>query len=663
MKKILTRILLCVMALVMALGMVGCNEGSWEGTTMKNWGAKISGNGFITETANYIYFINGADTYGGDNTFGAPVKATLMAADKSTIGTDNVKTQIVVPKLFVASDYKAGVFIYGNYVYYGTPSTNRNNSGNVASDELTFMRTKLDGTESKTFFTVESNSVEYRFIKGENGKIFLVYYDSEDYALKCYDIASGSSTVIAKTDDKTAGKFESLDKYYFLEGEGTDDLLLVYTAKVYLEDYFEDAASKEGYERTAETYNKVYAYKVGDAKEQDNEFRGKCILNGKADDLTFEIEKVNENYIFYKQTNLDAEEKHFAIENSTISTASIVPQEIKNAQYLSGEIIIKSLSEVYVAVFSADTTDGSGNTVASAENYIVKTALVGDVANNWTRLGKIVKNSKLFDVVSHGADTYVYYFNGMSELVRIKIDLDNKDLANEEKVSDYTVASAWYKPEFLNITKTEGEGAMQTEVNRTFLFYLDNSSFGGSYVKYVKVYDSKDPVEVKKETNEETEKDSYYLEGQTFIGKMSNQDMADLAAVKLGDIPSVMDWDREEGKIVGEEEVIKARKAYNDLSPAAKELYGETNLKKLQSAEKAVKAMKVLCKLDGIENYDMCSEQEKQEYKDAYKAAKTVMNTISQTEDTQILNYIEIQLVTSHTQPCWIVEYAICLIT
>ena len=652
MKKILTRILLCVMALVMALGMVGCNEGSWEGTTMKNWGAKISGNGFITETENYIYFINGADTYGGDNTFGAPVKATLMAADKSTIGTDNVKMQIVVPKLFVASDYKAGVFIYGDYVYYGTPSTDRNNSGNTASDELTFMRTKLDGTESKTFFTVESNSTEYRFVKGENGKVFLVYYDSANYALKCYDTVSGSSTVIAKTDDKTAGKFESLDKYYFLEGEGAENLLLVYTSKVYLEDYFEDAASKEDYERTAETYNKVYAYKVGDVKDQDNEFRGKCILNGKTDEVMFEIQLVNENYLFYKQTDLDGVEKHFAIENSSISTSNIISQEIKNAQYLSGEIIIKSLNEVYVAIFSADTTDSSGNTVASAENYIVKTALVGDATYNWTRIAKIVKNSKLFDVVSHGTDKYLYYFNGMSELVRIKVEPDSDNLANEEKVSEASVASAWYKPEFLNVTKTEGEGATQSVVNRTFLFYLDNSSFGGSYVKYIKVYDTKDPVEVKKETDEETEKDSYYLEGQTFIGKMSNQDMADLAAVKLGDIPSVMEWDSEEEVIVGEEEVIKARKAYNALSSAAKELYGETNLKKLQSAEKAVKAMKVLCKLDGIENYDMCSEQEKQDYKDAYKAAKTVMNTISQTEDTQVLNYIEGNLRWAYYEKC-----------
>ena len=133
---------------------------------------------------------------------------------------------------------------------------------------------------------------------------------------------------------------------------------------------------------------------------------------------------------------------------------------------------------------------------------------------------------------------------------------------------------------------------------------------------------------------------------------MSNQDMADLAAVKLGDIPSVMEWDSEEEVIVGEEEVIKARKAYNALSSAAKELYGESNLTKLQSAEKAVKAMKVLCKLDGIENYDMCSEQETQDYKDAYKAAKTVMNTISQTEDTQILNYIEGNLKWAYYKKC-----------
>ena len=43
------------------------------------------------------------------------------------------------------------------YVYYGTPSTEKNSSGAIAKEDITFMRTKLDGSgDTDVYFTKEN---------------------------------------------------------------------------------------------------------------------------------------------------------------------------------------------------------------------------------------------------------------------------------------------------------------------------------------------------------------------------------------------------------------------------------------------------------------------------------------------------------------------------
>ena len=109
MKKLLAKIV-CMM-LVLALGiatLVGCSDSEWSGkVTLKNSGAVLSNGGFVADTENYIYFINGIGDSTSNNKMGEPLKGALMVADKN----DLTKSEIVVPKLMVASDYNMGVFI------------------------------------------------------------------------------------------------------------------------------------------------------------------------------------------------------------------------------------------------------------------------------------------------------------------------------------------------------------------------------------------------------------------------------------------------------------------------------------------------------------------------------------------------------------------------
>lgn len=661
----------------MAFGVTACGDAEWDGTNMTQWGNRVVGSngGFVAETDKYVYYINGHTSYGDDNSFGAPVKGALMAAKKSSFATGTVETQVVVPKLFVATDYEAGVFIYGDYVYYGTPSTDKNNHGETASGEMTFTRTKLDGSETKTFFTVDFLNYTYRFVE-RDGTVYLIYYNTPDSSLVCYNTKTESSVVIAKTDFETKGKYESLGKYAFLSGEGVDGLTLVYTATVYSEDYFEGAAAQDGYERATENFNKVYAYRAGDGVNGENEFRGTCILYGGDEELTFENTLLTKDFYMFKQTDLQGKSKTKAVSTSDLVGAIKQGQtqvdalmagaeEIKNVDYAtSANVIYKDANgdgtndwTVYTIVSGEDVTTETGETVASSDVFVVKTSLIGDLKTNFKRLARVGTASSLYDIVNHNGELYAYYYNSMMNFSRIKLnDADEGNFTEfykEERISEDSVASAWYEPELVTIKTGD-----RTE---TYALYLDNTSKGASYIKYVKVFDSKQPTIAdgdetlyNQDTNvvivpeykddEETEIKSYALKGQKFIGEITADDTAATAIAELNEIEAPITWEvKGDTIVVNDEQVKEARAAYNLLTDSAKETYGEANLAKLEGAEKAVTIIKKLAKLDGIVNYEFYisnkPEGEADKYKAAYNDVKTVMEEVK--FDNNVLDFID----------------------
>ena len=166
MRKILLKLLTgALIVCTFIAGLVACSSStSWEKPTLTNWGPGSVYGGFVGETSNYVYFINGLSSNTEDNTFGAPVKGALMVQDKSDLSK---APQVVVPKLFVATDYNAGLYIFDGRVYYGTPSTDKTSSGSTANTEMTFMSTKLDGTDTVSYFTISALSTEYRIIEND----------------------------------------------------------------------------------------------------------------------------------------------------------------------------------------------------------------------------------------------------------------------------------------------------------------------------------------------------------------------------------------------------------------------------------------------------------------------------------------------------------------
>ncbi|MBQ8196961.1 MAG: hypothetical protein IJZ73_02760 [Clostridia bacterium] len=599
MKKRLGKIIACILATLMVVGLCACKGDKWQGTTMTNWGAinptTSADGGFLAETENYYYFINGFADNTADNAFGAPVKGALMAADKTNL--DNV--QVVVPKLFAATDYGAGVYIFGDaqnaYVYYGTPSTDKNNAGEVANTELVFMRTSLDGKTSETFFTVDKLSTEYRFVEA-NDTVYLLYYSESESALKCYNTATKEDKVVAKTDTKTnveiAGDpvtYESLNGYIFNE---KDEIL--YTVTVYTEQYYDSAAEKDGYVRTEASYNRVYKYVAG-SENATLVFDGKA--SGSKKDTVYSLQMVKEGYLFYTETPVVGEAVTYVCDSSVNATP---PQKIKNTDIAVEVNVLVDLQTVYYA----------------KDGVVYKASLFND-GTDAIPVAKSTAISALLFV--EGND--IYFIDSDQRISRLAL---NDEDADQVRVSEDMVATSWYSYEII-----ENGG-------NKYIAYLGGMDAQTTYVNYVEL-----KADYEKEDTDGDEKDDYfYLTGHKVLGKMLATDEAAKFTKKVDAISSgALSYEVEDNGEITVKSVEEARKAYDALSSDAKAVVSAEQLAKLTNSEKAIEIIKELTAIEEEVRYYDKDTSDLTAITTGYNQAKAIIDTLGDNYDA-VMNFV-----------------------
>lgn len=605
----LSKSILCASLAAAMITSVACggNPDEWQGTTFTQYGQVIETTlgGFVAETDNYVYFINGVESSSSDNTFGKPVKGALVAAKKSNLA----ESEVVIPELMVSSDYNAGLYIFGEgeetNAYYGTPNREKDASGEVASNEMVFKKTRLDGKKSETLLTVSSHSTEYRVVKNGD-KIYIVYYDAKESALTEYDCTAREKRVICKTDakvnepaDGVAGEYFSLGEYKFLENGSAAQA--VYTVTVYDEPYISE---KTG-ERSVAKYNKMYLYSAGeeplliaDGKVEDDDADGK----------TYSVKSVIGEYLFYTETDINgsAETRGGTISSLKDGTAAT---KIDYDGVIQDGMIIKSLEEVYYYDSAAgkvmvNTLIKTG-TVTAANT---KAAILND--NTVSSLIKIDKENGL-----------LFCFN--SEGYIVAIDYAGNNDGKTIRVSERTASSSWFKPETvaLNVGGEEKE----------YMLYCDNSVKGNSYIYYS---DLSDLVAPQEELDDDGEVEYYYLKS-SFIGNMPAADRANAVLEEINAINTTLEITVDGQGVASDESVTRARAAYDSLEEdeAAKKLIGESDYQKLLKAEKAVSLGAQFMKLEeafrsGKLIYDDLDEEQKNAIKGDYDAAKTLVEKL-----------------------------------
>ena len=165
-KKVIVIVALIATLAIAAALLAACNDVYvWDGIGMGESQAKVVSNGgYYVEQGKYVYFING---YLGDvevNNWGSAYKQSIMRAEKNSDGTINNDTAQVVVPLVISNQYTGGGFaVFGDWIYYASPNTESDTSGNPNTTYTDFMRTRTDGAVTQRIGNVNSRSCQYLF--------------------------------------------------------------------------------------------------------------------------------------------------------------------------------------------------------------------------------------------------------------------------------------------------------------------------------------------------------------------------------------------------------------------------------------------------------------------------------------------------------------------
>lgn len=412
-KKVLTAIAVLTMAM---LAFAGCASTKWGPVPGASKDDPVKNNGgFLVEKGNYIYFINGVADSTVDNTFGTPVQGAIVVADKNDL---KAEAKVVVPKAVVAGDKTAGIYIFGEWIYYATPNSNKDKNGEVQSSYLDFCRTKLDGTATETALYTASNAAPYRFAEID-GTVYLAYYESSSKNLISYNFDTKTSTVIA----------EAVSGYTFSSDEGYDSVF--YTKLVDLD--------KEN--NVTASYNKVYklSFKGGEPTE---------ILSGvpktvsgeaaSSTGLVFSVKSHMKGALIYTASYVD---------NTTfrggyvLKDTDVTADAVQNAEEKAYKLSAKD------ANFSSSLFAGFDD-AGKPVGYVYSDTTYGLMLQEYGADQPVRISTCTTTTLVTIENGYVYFSTG-DDFVRAALtdrDVATKDL---KVITENYYNTSWYKPEFV----------------------------------------------------------------------------------------------------------------------------------------------------------------------------------------------------------------------
>lgn len=445
--------LLAIVTFIVCLLMAFTSCSTTEPLTDDNSATTYSVGGFLAETGDYVYFINGSELYSEDNTSGNVEKGSLVRVKKADLDKgSSAKAECVVSKLISTSDYAAGIAIADGRIYYATPSTEKDKLGNVKNTDIEFYSAKLNGTDVKKIATASGsagNAAAYRFYYDETvNKTYVLFVSEETVTEDGSEVTKKYLNVVAADGSEV---FKTEYETYVFDKDG--GAYVYYTTNVKNEEL-----------NSTESFNAVYRVKIGATESEmmlygagsnRNEQDGKTYVNKGIQGVKFTLVAAQNNYLYlsvatvdttvaattfyaYVGETIDADaEKNYA-ENlkvmtydstsaATVLTASAVYFDPQNVMYMDSSKGICS----YNYANESDYDKYFGITV----EYYDKDILSGTIA--------YVNNGYLYVNVSG-----VYY--------RLKMQANTiAQDAVTEKISPLTYSTSWYAPEVVTVGDKE----------------------------------------------------------------------------------------------------------------------------------------------------------------------------------------------------------------
>ena len=462
--------IICLFALVFALCLASCTDGTK--LDMDSSGNVESNGGFAVTTGNYVYFVNGVESYSTEYKTGEVVKGALMRTKKENfakLGTEEWKedlSETVVSKLIVSSDYTAGFYVYGDYVYYAVPSTEKDTTGKLKNSKLNFFMTKLDGTSTSKKIADKDfgNSAQFRYISSGE-KVYLAVYET---ALYVYDTAS-CKQVYAYDSEK-----EPIDELIFDDGLGADVYFTIKPINTNLYDKDSDSAKQASYqdlykytlgeENPSLVLSGVGKYAVGENHE---------LVGGDGVSLTgatIDLFKHIGGYLYFSYTSLDStvgETVYVRLKDGKTAWADkeVLNGGDKNASAIFADGSYYKVDGESVEIYFISSDKGLLKYDYKKNSLLGATAPDGDFGVTTVYYSSDITSCTILGFYGN----YLYLYDASGNYFRV-------DIANEKdvRINKHSFTTSWYNAEVITISGKQ---------------YLIGSYSDGEYNSYVYAID------------------------------------------------------------------------------------------------------------------------------------------------------------------------------
>lgn len=529
-------------ALLVGTAAAGC-AGGYKPTKLSGdiTGDVASNGGFVATKGNYVYFINGSEDYTAKNAYGEVVKGALMRISKADLKAKNYdKTETVVPVLFVSQNHdEGGVYIYGDRVYFASPTTEKEFDGSVSNEKLNFKSAKLDGSSTEKelksyYYRSDSNSISYRYVQGEDGTVYLMYVDGTTlYSLntkteKTTVLVEGAETYYFDTSDLESGEvFYTMSVTQDLDTENSYSVKYnqLYSVTADATAKTKVSGDKAGYEVAGyKTYEfdkdyleeNVDGFKADDYTTYPYVNLGKLVLDGRGSSDSYKFTAFNDD-----ETTPDAPHGYtYAVQNHqnggvyyTRTDANATSSDTENTKlyYLADSVknnanwkSVAGNKSADVDVVALDTTNASASALfevkeeggARTHSYIYadKTANriykiesngKGGAATEGSEKEKILLVPSASSVTLWQTDgTYLYYYaqgsngNNLSRVDYTGTKSDYNAPVVEEKFKAQTILDVDWNSSWY-----------KPEIVENVLFYCNAKSFGSKTYNYIYTVD------------------------------------------------------------------------------------------------------------------------------------------------------------------------------
>ena len=438
MKKII--ILLVAIVTCFTALFTGCGDstGFNNKLTISASDAVSSNGGFAVVKGDYVYFINGVETYTADNKYGDVVNGALVRVKKSDLANPATATaEVVIPSLFVASDYTSGFYMFtgDSNVYYASPVTAKNKEGVVENSKLDFIKTSLDGKTSVTLKTVDDNTTQYRYVQGADNKVYLVLKTVNEDAETVIEIINATDNKLVKTTDK-------IESVIFTDGgAGTE---IYYTVVPHNETLDQD-----------EAYNEIHRVKVDGTSELV--LSGKGLYGTQEDENPEGFGVSGVKFTLIKDT---ADTLYFSGAYVDTSIASVTRYYALNKASKDYEVINEGTSTAS-KVFAANSYYVSKNAIVYLDatyglvKYDYNTVGSTDVSISEGRVQLFYDKDLVGYTVKFWQDGYLYVTDSSNYYYRVNVAALLDDDATNDNVAVETVnflanSTSWYAPEVID---------------------------------------------------------------------------------------------------------------------------------------------------------------------------------------------------------------------